>query len=224
MEESFNPWLSIWTKPRATIRRIVDENPNRSLWLLAAIYGFVSLMNNAQTLALGQSLHTAVIFFMVLILAPFWGYAFFSIWSAAVYLIGKLFKGQGSFSMVRSAYAWSSVPFVFNLILWISLAVIFGPKLFMPAAMTNEITEPLMLFLFFVLVGRLVLAVWSLVIYFNTLAEVQSYSVLKAIFNVVIAAILMALISWFFWNAGMYLLGPNNQTLKIGFFLILGVK
>lgn len=224
MEENFNPWLSIWTQPRATIRRIVEENPNRSLWLLAAIYGFVSLINNAQTLALGQSIHIGIISFLVVILAPFWGYAFFSIWSAIVCLVGKLFKGQASFAKIRAAYAWSCVPFIFNLILWVALIIIFGQKLFMLNTISEQISEPLMLFMFFVLVARLVLAVWSLVIYFNALAEVQQYSVLKAILNVVISALLMAVISWAFWNVSMHFMSPQNQTLKVGFFLISGVK
>lgn len=224
MEEKFNPWLTIWTQPRATIRRIVEENPNRSLWLLAAIYGFVSLINNAQTLALGQTLGLLSIFLLVIVLAPIWGYIFFTIWSFSVFLVGKLFKGAGAFRAVRAAYTWSCVPFTVNLILWIVLTCIFGQKLFTLNPISENLTEGLTYFMFFVLIARVVLAVWSLVIYFNALAEVQMYSVLKAIFNVILAAILMAIISWMAWNGAAHFLQPTNQTLKMGFFLISGIK
>ncbi len=224
MEPSFNPWLSIWTEPRATIRRIVEENPNRNLWLLAAIYGFISLMTNAQSLALGQTNPIAILLLLIAVLSPIWGYLFFSIWSFAIFVIGKLFGGIGTFRAVRAAYAWSCVPFVINLILWIVLAIIFGQKLFMLGSVSQDLSEALMFLMFCILIARLVLAIWSLIIYFNALSEVQGYSILKAIFNVILAAVAIALASWAFWVTGMHLLGPNNQTLKMGFFLISGVK
>lgn len=224
MEPSFNPWLSIWTSPRATIRRIVEENPNRSLWLLAAIYGFVSLISNAQSLALGQGVHISVLLLLIVILSPILGYVFFSLWSAVVFGFGKLFGGIGTFRAVRAAYVWATVPFVVNLVLWIVLVVIFGQKLFMPDSASQGLSEKFVFLMLFILIAYVVLYVWSLVIYFKALSEVQGYSVLKAIFNVILAAVVVFLVLWIVKHAGMYLSGPNNQTLKVGFFLISGVK
>ena len=208
METHFNPWLEIWTRPRATIRRIVHENPNRSLWLLAAIYGFGSLLNNAQTLALGQNFSPLAIFLFAAILSPLWGYAFLSIWSAAVYWIGKAFKGSGTFQTVRAAYVWSCVPFVLNILSWIALAALFGGQLFMLSTGNEQLSEPMTFFLFFILIVRLAVAIWSLVIYLNALAEVQNYSILRAIFNVITASILMFAASWVIWGLAIQLSNP----------------
>ncbi len=38
--ECGNPWLTIWTAPRATIAQIVKANPDRFLWRITGAYGF----------------------------------------------------------------------------------------------------------------------------------------------------------------------------------------
>lgn len=211
MNETFNPWLEIWTQPRATIRRIVSENPNRSIWWLAAIYGFGSLMNNFQTMALGRSMTMLAIFLIALIFAAIWGYIFFSIWSAVVHWVGKLFKGEGSFQAVRAAYSWSCVPLAINIPLWVLLGVVFGHHLFSAQSGTEGMPNLQLFVLFFVLIARLILAVWSLVIYFNALAEVQQYSVLRAILNVIVAGILLSAAVWILWTIGLKFMHPGAQ-------------
>lgn len=229
MEPSFNPWLSIWTKPRATIRRIVEENPNRSLWLLAFIYGLDSLISNAHALTLGQIIPPFILFPIIVILSPIWGYAFFSILSAAVLFIGKLFGGIATFRAVRAAFAWSCVPFAVSLVLLFATVFIFGQKLFMPNPVNQALSDKLTFLMFFILIAQVVLPIWSLIIYLKGLAEVQGYSVLKAIFNVILASIVMLFVGWIVWQIGMSLeplitslFGLNKQTLKVGFLLISG--
>ena len=92
-----SPWLTVWTEPRETIRRIIAENPKRSLWLLAAIYGFSSLLNSFQSGSLGASIAMAPLLLLALVIAPFWGYFVFALWSWVVLWTGKIFKGQGNF-------------------------------------------------------------------------------------------------------------------------------
>ncbi|MBS0626223.1 MAG: YIP1 family protein [Verrucomicrobia bacterium] len=219
MKETFNPWLEIWTRPRDTIRKIVAENPNQSIWLLAAIYGFGSLLNNAQTLALGHTISLFGIFIVTVLLCALWGYIFFSVWSAVVYWVGKLFKGQGTFQTVRAAYAWSCVPLIFNVFFWIVLGFVFGSELFMVNQGGPALGNGFLALLFVVLISRLVLSIWSLVIYFNALAEVQQYSILKSILNVVIASILLFVGVWILWSLGIHLIHPGAVMPKATFML-----
>jgi len=62
----FNPWLRMWVKPKTTIRKIIEYNPNFRLFWLSAIYGIVSLLSSSQSFALGHRLHFFVILFYVL--------------------------------------------------------------------------------------------------------------------------------------------------------------
>jgi len=188
-----NPWLTIWTQPRATIAEIVRENPNRSIWWLSAIYGFSSILNSFQTALLGNKLNIAAIFLIAIVLCPIWGYISFSIWSWVVSFTGKLFKGAGTFKEIRAAYAWSCVPLIVNVLLWFLLAALFGRALFTEMKETQTFTQAQVTLLFGILIIRIAVAIWSIVIYLNALAEVQKYSVLRAIGNVIVAAVIVAI-------------------------------
>jgi hypothetical protein len=205
--EHHNPWLTIWTRPRATIARITAENPNKSLWLLAFIYGFCSMMNMFQSIALGSVLGIFGILILAIIIAPFYGYVTFSIWSFIVLWVGKLLKGQGNFHTVRAAYAWSCVPIILNIPLWLLMVVLFGHQLFLNLPDAHLLPNSEMLIFFVILIAKVVLAIWSFVIFLNALAEVQKYSVFKAILNAVIAAVLLGVLLFIFWNLTLYALG-----------------
>lgn len=189
-----NPWLEIWTHPKATIKQIVATNPNRSLWLLAAIYGFPSILSFFQSLYLGYSLGPLALFLAALIFSPLWGYVSFSIWSGIVCGIGKLFKGRGNFQEIRAAYAWSCVPLIVSCLFWIVLILLFGGRLFLPPFDAGAVTNAEGVVLSLILIVKVVFAVWSLVIYLNALAEVQSFSVLRAIGNVLVSAVLLGIV------------------------------
>ncbi|HEY4255418.1 MAG TPA: hypothetical protein VGM34_03620, partial [Chlamydiales bacterium] len=79
-----NPWVSVWLSPKATIRQIVAENPNRSIWLLSSVYGFSSLLNAFQSLMLGFSLPLIGLLGLAALLSPLWGYLFFTVWGWVV--------------------------------------------------------------------------------------------------------------------------------------------
>ncbi len=210
-----NPWCSIWFSPRSTIARIVAANPNRCLWILAAIYGFTSLLNLFQSATLGTQLSPLAILLIAAVLSPFWGYVAFAIWSAFVMWIGKWFKGSGSFSSIRAAYAWSCVPFVFHIPLWIWMAIQFGQQLFNQFPDQHLLSQSQVTLLFTIMIMKLILAVWSLVIYVNALAEVQDFSILKAILNLVVAGIIVILLLVVLWYFVFYFTGavtPHSMT------------
>jgi hypothetical protein len=214
MEHS--PWLSIWTSPKATIRRVVSENPDKSLWLLAAIYGFCSVLNTFQSASLGQAMGTAGLLFLALVLAPFWGWLCFSVWSLFVTWTGKWFKGQGSFKSIRAAYAWSCIPIALNIPLWLLMVALFGHQLFLNFPDAHLLPNGLIALLFTISIVKVVLAVWSLVIYLNALAEVQNFSVVRAILNAAVAALVMIAILFILWSALGYFAGRSVGS----FFLV----
>lgn len=189
-----SPWISIWTEPRDTIRRIIALNPKRSIWLLAAIYGFSSLLNSFQSGSLGARMGIAPLFLLAVILAPFWGYLVFALWSWVIVWTGKLFKGQGNFQTVRAAYAWSCVPFAVTALLWVVLIVMFGHSLFTDFPQEHLLTGGQTALLFCILIGKVVLVIWSLIIYLNALSEVQRFSILRAIGNVIVAALIIGIV------------------------------
>lgn len=202
-----NPWLSIWTRPRITIRRIVNENPDRSLWWLAAVYGFCSMLNLLQSMTFGNVMGSVGILILALIFAPIYGFISFSIWSWFVFQTGKWFKGQGTFKSVRASYAWSCVPILINIPLWLLMVILFGHQLFTNFPDAHTLPSVQIFTLFAILFAKVAVAIWSLVIFLNALAEVQEYSVIKAIFNVLVAGLILGVLFFVLWSLLLYALG-----------------
>jgi hypothetical protein len=132
------------------------------------------------------------------IFAPIWGYIGFSVWSFFVSITGKLFRGAGSYKAVRAAYSWSCVPLLANMVIWIVLGAYFGRTLFMSAEGGLPMSQSEEIFLFVVMVARLVTIVWSIIIYVNALSEVQKFSIIKGIGNIFLAGLSVAIVSFFF--------------------------
>lgn len=186
-----NPWLKIWVEPKATIRKIINYNPNFRLFFLSAIYGFVSLVSSSERFSLGLTMHFFWVLLLCLIIAPIWGYIVFSISSFFIYFIGKWLKGRAKFIEVRSAIAWSNVPMLVNIFMWILLFIIFGSDLFRDFPGAFVLTKAQKAFLFLILLSQLVISIWIIVLYVNALSEVQKFSIGKAILNILIAIVIV---------------------------------
>ena len=66
--------------------------------------------------------------------------------------------------------------------------------------------------LFAALIAKVVLAIWSLVIFLNGLAQVQGYSMIRAIFNSIVAAIAVGILFFVLWTLFLYSLGGTKVT------------
>lgn len=204
-----SPWISVWTRPRETIRLIL-QNPKQSIWILAFIYGINSLLNVFQSYPL--ALHTGIgaMVLITLVVAPFWGYLFFYIWSKVVFWCGKLLKGEGDFPSIRAAYAWSCVPLTGNLPLWILLIFFYSRFLFF-GTQDQVVNSGSVLLLFLILIGKLVFSIWAIVLYLQMLSEVQQFSILRAIANVVIAFLFLGIALGLLWFIAL-MINPTIST------------
>lgn len=194
-----NPWRSMWIKPRETIRDVAEETPNKALWLLAWIYGFGSLLGSFQSLNVAPAVGMGLALLIAIVLAPFWGMLIFAVWSWIILWVGKLLKGAGTFKTIRAAYAWSCVPLIVNVPLWLILVAFYSQLLFFGTEDQAMLSGPALTVLFLILTGKLVFAIWALVIYLQALAEVQQFSVLRSIGNVILGAIVVSLIMALLW-------------------------
>jgi len=209
-----NPWTSIWTEPKKTIAKIVSANPKQSIWVLAWIYGFLSILNFSQSAVLGDNLNVFVILFIAIVVAPFWGMIAFAIWSWIVQKIGQYLKGKGNFANVRAAFAWSCVPLVVNIVLWILLLAVYGGALFK----SNENSEGSMALMTIVLIAKVVILIWSLVIFINTLAQVQKFTIGRSIANIFLAWVAIAIafaIIWIIIGFGTSSMGAIQAVLNL---------
>ncbi len=188
--------MEMWLHPRKTIQTIVEFSPNYGLKILAFIYGLASLFSLAQTFSLGFYVGFVPLMLLILIAAPFWGYFVFTVVSWVVYYTGRWIKGLATRHQVRAVLAWSHIPMAANLLIWAVFLLIFRGMLFQGFPGTYLFKGGMFYLLFSLSLMQLFMGIWSLVLYLNALAEVQGFSMGKAILNLLIAGVaLMAAFS-----------------------------
>lgn len=183
-----SPWRTVWLAPRATIRRIVDAETPPNWWPVVALASFVNAIVSLgfdQDGAISASRSFVPVSLAILqtvgpvLIAPFI-YAF----------VGERLGGNADASEIRQALAWSLVPFAVIGLCWIPLVVFYGNV----ADPTVEVPGPAALLLLLGFAG----VVWGFVVQVIMLAEVQRFSIARAIANIAIIMVPLLLLGMVF--------------------------
>jgi hypothetical protein len=191
-----NPWLSIWTEPRKTVRSIVNTDPKFGFVILSAIYGFPMALNLAQNFSLGASVPAWAILLGALIICTLLGMIGITISTWLLHFTGRWIGGRGSFQTVRTAVAWSNVPNVVTILMGLIMVAMFGRAMFNPAFSATHFMGTQAGIVFIVFLLQAVASIWGFVILLVGLSEVQGFSVWKALLNVLIPFVIVVAIVW----------------------------
>jgi hypothetical protein len=175
-----SPWVSIWFSPRRTIRRIVDSDAPPNWWpviglvLLVNIFavlefdppGAVNLSRSFMPVAIGA----AQTIFAVLV-GPF-----------LLAFVGSWLGGEADPSEIRQAIAWGYAPVAVAGLCYIPIPLIYGRTL-------TEVDTEIPLLVVILTMVFAVGAFWSVVTQVITLAEVQRFSIVRAIASMLILVI-----------------------------------
>jgi Yip1 domain len=185
-----NPYFTIWTRPRATIRGIVNTDRSYRVVPLAMIEGIAVAVKWAADLSAGDRFSLPVILTLVMVLGPIVGLL-------ALYAAGWLLRltggagGRAKPGEIRAAMAWASVPSLVTLPIWIILIGLLGRRLF--TAEMQSLDSSLKLLLVHAATGllELVLAIWSFVLILKCLAEIQGFSAWKALASTILSLLVL---------------------------------
>ena len=173
------PWLTVWTRPRATIRAIIDYRVTyRFLWL-CFFAGFLGLLGVFHPKWVGGG-HRLSLLGLGLVLALPYGYVSLNFFAFCLFILGKLVKGKAKFKEIRAAISWSYVPgFVGALVFW---ALIFALKS-EPLSVPNGKVFGAYSGYAALDMGFCALLIWSFVLLLKTIAEVQRFSIGLSLLN-----------------------------------------
>lgn len=188
-----SPWCTMWTSPRKTIRSIVATNPSMQLLPLSIVYGFPIMIHLAGLMNIGSSFNLLGTLLITLLLSPIVGFIGISFTSIIVYWAGKLVKGKSRYKELRCAVAWSNVPNVVTCAAWVLLALMVGQALFTPGFYAEGTVLPAITTVLFGFQG--IAAIWAFVLFIIALAQVQKFSIWRAIVNVLIPFVVLFLLS-----------------------------
>jgi hypothetical protein len=192
-----SPWVKIWFEPRETIRKIVNTDVKQCFLILAAIYGLPLAFNLVQSFAISTLVPVWAILLGSLILCTFVGMIGIYVTSWLLEFTGKWIGGKASFLEIRAAFAWSNVPTLVSILMWVLLLGMFGGQVFDRDFAQMQFVGYEAGVLFLVMLVEMVISVWGFIILLNTLAEVQKFSVWRALLNVLIPFVGVLIIIWF---------------------------
>lgn len=174
-----NPWMSIWSHPRATIRAIVNENPRYGFWILATLYALYLSFSTANFYSWGLERSFSSIFFPLVVFSPLTGFVWLTFQTFLLKVAGRLLNGTAPYQHIRAAVAWSRIPYVFALGMWLVLMISHKESAFV-----QQTAGPSTVFIMLI---SLIIHVWAILLLIQLVREVQGFSLSRTIANVVLS-------------------------------------
>jgi uncharacterized membrane protein YidH (DUF202 family) len=186
-----NPFLTIWTRPRATIRGIVDTNPFLHVVPLAMAGGVVQAIDRAIQRNAGDAFSLPAIIALAVFLGPIGGLIGLFVGGWFTRTAGRWLGGHATPEQVRAAIAWSFIPVLATIPILIIQIGFFGRDLFTQSNVTVDSDRFLAVVLMVTGVLEAVLGIWSFVILLKCVGEVQGFSAWKALGSLILIGLVI---------------------------------
>ncbi len=195
-ELELKPWISIWIKPKQTVRAIINYNIKYRFFVLSFLYGLPTVLQMAQNFSLGSVFALPAIILICLIMAPLLGALGLIICTALLTWTGRWLGGKSSFMEMRCAVSWTNATNLVSVAVWVALIAQFKEVIFYEGFVRMPMTAMEAGFLSIYFLIQLTVAVWSFILLLYGVSEVHGFSVWKALLNIVIAFIVGIGLSW----------------------------
>ncbi|MBN1466558.1 YIP1 family protein [candidate division KSB1 bacterium] len=176
----FDPWKTIWFNARATIRQIIDIDPNRSLLVLIVFGGLANALHYAANFSIADAMSFSDVLILCLVAGPLSGFIGLYLWGWLLGFSARFFGGVATQREMRRAIAWSWAPTVYLLPLWGVKYILFRQEIFKSARPFIE-AQPFLSSLYSVFNAvDFFVSILTIFILFNTVAEVNGFSIWKS--------------------------------------------
>lgn len=176
-----NPWLTIWIWPRRTIRQIIDADPSYQFVLLIILQGIARGLDVSSNRNLGDTMSLPGILLLSAIMGPIGWLIGVYIWGTLLRWTGSWLGGEADSADVRAAIAWSGVPAIAILLLWIPIVTLSRGEIFSSSLPIVEAHPLLALPLLGFLLIQIALSLWILGLSVLCLAEVHRFSIWRSL-------------------------------------------
>ncbi len=106
---------------------------------------------------------------------------------------GRLLGGHAGPRELRAAIAWSGVPYIASMVLWIPELLLFGDELFTTATPRLDAAPGLQAVLLGFVAVEVLATAWAFVVFLKCLGEVQGFSAWRALLNLLLPGLLIGL-------------------------------
>lgn len=186
-----NPWLTMWTRPRRTVRTLVETRPDHLVLLLAGLAGVGQVLDRASFRSMGDDYSITMILVAAVVLGPVFGIISLHVGAALIRWTGSWLGGSASTEHVRTALAWGGLPQVVGVFLWVPAFLLFGEELFTTATPRLEASGGLAALMVLYGLTSIVLGVWSIVLVLKGVGETHGFSAWRALGSVLLVLLMV---------------------------------
>ena len=186
------PLHDVWLKPRRVFRELAEKPIGITDYLLGAAQGMVSWFFLSREQGAGAASGLPEIFGTALVVGPLAGIAGLFLMTAIYSRLGRRAGGLSKRNQVFHAFAYSGVPLVASLAIWVVTALLAGETAFEKTPRAD--TEPFILWLLQAqLIAHGLLIAWSYLLQVMGFSEVEGFTTGRAFKIWVIGQVLIAL-------------------------------
>ncbi len=183
-------WLQIWTRPRKTMREIINQPTDEPhVLLLLLLGGFVYALNQASMKSAADDSSLIMMFVSIIIGTLIGAVIYYFIIGGIVYWIGLMLGGTGEYRDVRLSLAYAYIPAVVTLLLWIPSFFLFGADNFTTETPRLDSSIGLSITYLIIAIMEVVIGIWGIIIFLKCLGEAHQFSAWKALLTVILMGI-----------------------------------
>ena len=182
------PFLSIWFRPRQTLRNLLQTDPNRLVIPLAMLAGIARAFTRSASRGISEALSLPMILMIVVVGGAGVGILMLYVGSILFRWTGRWLGGKATSAELRTAFAWSSVPSIPALVLIAISLGVFGKDYFMADSPSAE-SHPFVILATLALM--VVLGIWKLVLTVKCVGEAHRFSDLRSIASLLAGALVV---------------------------------
>lgn len=193
-EEISNPFLSIWSYPRETIRFVLERDLLLQAHLFAGAWGVSQSLHLLFRHGIEPTSGTPLwsILGTNIVLGAVYGEASILVFSWLMSKFSKLFGGGGTSRAGQIAIGWSSLPHLFGLVL-IPL-MLFFPETFLYFDGSPLSENPALKYRMLYQLGHFVVGIWVIVISVTAISETFRLSIARSLGCILLAGLAYLLI------------------------------
>ncbi len=193
-ESQMNHFLTIWTKPDATLRDMIDEKSIGYGILVVMLSGLGSSVFVFADNGVMEGFSLPAILFISIVLTMIGSIPFY-FFNAGVYLlIGKMLGGRGRYKQICMATASGSLPMIGLWPVSILALVLYGKSLYAEVLNPFAVTNMSGVFYIFYMLITLGLSIYGIVILSKGLGYAHQFSALRGFGAIMIYAGIMFVI------------------------------
>jgi hypothetical protein len=175
-----NPILSIWLRPRATIRSLLNRPSPLWFFVLLGLYGFINVLQSGENNHVGDQISSLSEFLAAsLLIGPPIALASTYIGGYVIERGGRRLGGRASQADLRLALVWSYAPLILSGLMYYPRLSAFGGQIFTSSFQKGrwgDLSGPLMTLELANLAVVILTTVWSLILLSHMVAQVQGYA------------------------------------------------